>query len=152
MEKTRESQVTCKAVLSFCHEAMLTCSRMQNTQAAAVESIFASINPCILAKDGLEDALANGLRTVRSMHSPVVLVRKSIYDGLLDLFERIGKEGKGESLNLDASVLKSLLFGPEETIEAMRLKRESAVKAVRTASPSLIESAEANGALEGRGL
>lgn len=63
---------------------------------------------------------------------------RSTYDGLSSVFSRMSKQQR--QVTLDAAAvhdIKSLLFGPDVPIEAVRLLRAEAIVAIVKASPGL---------------
>lgn len=110
---------------------------------AAVESIFASVNPAVSNANSLNKSLEKAVRLMASLQTPPLSIRKATYESLTKVFDRVRKEGKGDSIDFDLTDLKSLLFGPDETIEALRLGRVDAIKAIQISAP--LVSSKMNG-------
>ena len=103
---------------------------------AAVEALFASVNPSVLQYDELNSALINAIKLVASMENHSANVRRAVYGSLAKTFGRILDE-KGEGIDLDLDNLKSVLFGRDIETEALRLLRADAILAVSKASSKL---------------
>ena len=116
---------------------------------AAIEAMFASINPSVLDGARLEGALADAINLVASMQYQPATVLRVFYRSLVNVFDRIRQCGKGDGIDFNSTTLKSLLFGPDLGVEALRLVRADAIVAIRKASPALaLKMKEDVGALE----
>lgn len=122
---------------------------MATQHVAAVEAVFASINPSVSDGARLSSALTDAITLVASMHHHPAGVRRVFYGGLAKVFDRIRQKGKGDSINFDLTALKTLFFGPEIGIEALRLVRADAIVAIEKSSPTLaLKMKEEVGTLE----
>ena len=104
---------------------------------AAVSALLASINPSVSDDARLSGALADAIALVASMQYPSASVRRAFYGSLGKVFDRIGQEGKGGSVELDLTNLKTTLFGADVEIEALRLLRADAILAICKSSPTM---------------
>ena len=64
-------------------------------------------------------------------------VRRALYGSLAKLFDRVGAEGTGDSVDFDVTNLKIALFRGDVEIEALRLLRAEAIAAISKASPTM---------------
>lgn len=115
---------------------------MDNTQVAAVETLFASINPAALEADSLNDHLSKAISLTKPLKASPASVRRALYDSLRKLFDRIRNDGKGNAIAFDLAHLKVILFDSDETVEALRLAREDAIKAIKETMPTLLVQME----------
>lgn len=115
---------------------------IDNTQIAAVETLFASINPAALEVDSLNDHLSKAISLITPLKASAASVRRAIYDSLRKLFDRIRNDGKGNAIDFDLAHFRVVLFDSDETVEALRLAREDAIKAIKEATPTLLMQIE----------
>jgi proteasome component ECM29 len=104
---------------------------------AAIEALFASINPAISDAEHLNGTLTSAIRLVASMSYHPASVRRAYYGSLVKLFDRIRLVGKGNSVDFDLKDLKTTIFASDVEIEALRLFRADAIVSIGKASPSV---------------
>ena len=104
---------------------------------AAIEAIFASVNPFVSQDDHLNQMLTKALDLMALMQKQSSSVRRAFYGSLTKTFDRIRQQGKGDGIDLDANTLKIALFSPDVEVEAVRLLRADAVGAICKSSPKL---------------
>lgn len=113
--------------------------------AAAVECLFASINPVAMSVEKLTQAMSQALASVAALPPRSTGLWRSSYAGLAQLFEGLTKVGERGSLSPDArDHLKTLLFGPDPGTEALRLLRADAIVAMAKAMPTLASALHAD--------
>jgi proteasome component ECM29 len=106
--------------------------------AAAVESLFASINPSIGDTTATEKAISQALATVAAAQFQSSVVRRSTFNALRQLFDRLQEHMQANAVNPNAeSHIKTLLFGPDPGTEALRLLRADAIVSLAKTSPTL---------------
>lgn len=93
---------------------------------AAIEALFASVNPAVSQGKDLQEALTKTIDAVASMQNKTATVRRVLYPSLAKLFGRIPK---GALEHFDLSNLNALLFGTDGEVEAIRLLRADAIVA-----------------------
>ena len=104
---------------------------------AAIETLFAAVNPSVLHVNELDEVLKKAIRLVASMRSTGTSPRRSLYESIAKAFDRIRESGGGgESIDFDPSDLNTILSRPDE-IEALRLRKMDAIRAITKASPIL---------------
>jgi proteasome component ECM29 len=123
---------------------VLTCSRRDTTMAAAIEAIFASVNPNVAKGDELRRQIATSLSETRRLQNPNITLQRSVYKGIAALFEALTKsdaDGSSAVAGDDGSVvvehLKEHLFRADAGSEAVRLLRADAITAVVGSSTAL---------------
>jgi proteasome component ECM29 len=104
---------------------------------AAIEALFASINPGISDAEQLSGTLTSAIRLVASMSYHPASVRRAYYGSLAKVFDRIRLAGKGQSIDFDLKDLKTTMFASDVEIEALRLVRADAIVSIGKASPSV---------------
>ncbi len=141
MAATRRRLVTCKSegVHVHCNTAADIPSLVA-THVAAINAILASVNPATAQDKALSRNLQKALDTAGSVDAASADVRRALFGSTTKAFDRIREAGKGAQLDLDVSSLKSILFGPNVDIEALRLLRADALLAIKKSSPSLLSS------------
>jgi len=120
---------------------VLTCSRRDNTMAAAIEAIFASVNPDAATGDLLRRQIATSLEETRRLRNPNIALQKSVYKGIASMFEALIKSDADESAAAGEGVvehLKEHLFRADAGSEAVRLLRADAITAVVGSSKALV--------------
>lgn len=124
-------------------------NRAEATSVAAIEALFASVNPAVSQGKDLQEALTKAFDVVASMPSRSSSVRRALYPSIAELFNRLEKGS--EVPRFDLSSLKSLLFGSDVEVEAVRLLRANAIVAVTKAARWLREEvkSEVQGVREG---
>ncbi|QIX00250.1 hypothetical protein AMS68_005767 [Peltaster fructicola] len=120
------------------------------TVAAAVECLFMSVAP---KQPKMGQAMHAALVEAVKVKQPSAAVRKSIYQSIGKLFERIRKDGGAPMVDAAGSgtMLMQLLFGHDAGSEALRLQRAEAVLQICQSVPALGESLKAEVAEEVRG-
>lgn len=116
----------------------LSLHRAEATRVAAIEALFASVNPSILQASDLQHALTRSLDVVASMPDRSLGVRRALYPSMGKMFGRI-KETGVEVPRFDLSSLRALLFSADAEVEAVRLLRADAVVAAAKALPWLVQ-------------
>jgi proteasome component ECM29 len=114
-------------------------NRREATLAAAVESLFASINPAVLEGDSMMRAASRSLELAQQVaqQAPSKSIWRSIYSSLKQLFERLSKTGKQVCFSGVADEkLRLLLFGQDPGTEALRLLRAEAIVEGAELSPA----------------
>jgi len=104
---------------------------------AAIEALFASINPTTSEAKQLNGTLTSAINLVASMSYHPASVRRAYYGSLLKVFERIRLRNKGQGIDFDLTGLRTTLFGSDVEIEALRLLRADAILSIGKTSPSL---------------
>ena len=104
---------------------------------AAIEALFASINPATSDAEQLNGTLSKAIRLVASMSYHPASVRRIYYGSLVKVFDRIRLAGKGQSVDFDLKHLKTTMFASDVEIEALRLLRADAIVSIGNASPSV---------------
>ncbi|KAF2169020.1 hypothetical protein M409DRAFT_52992 [Zasmidium cellare ATCC 36951] len=113
------------------------------TIAAAIEAVFASINPAAMQSDSLQRQSSRAIHVVASSKPATQAGLRSAYKGLASMAKRIEEEKRHVELDPESiQGLKSLLFGPVVGIEAIRLTRADALVALTKMSPSLSTQVE----------
>lgn len=110
---------------------------MEATNVAATDALFASVNPSVSKGTPLNQILLRAIDSVASMQSRTPGVRRAFYAGLTKASERIQGAGEGDRIDFDMSGLKTLLFGPDAEVEAVRLLKADAIVAIAKASTAL---------------
>jgi len=111
--------------------------------AAAIEAIFASVNPDVAKGDELRRQIAASLAETRRLQNPNIALQKSVYKGIAALFDALTKSGADDSATGDgdgSSVVEDLkehLFRADAGSEAVRLLRADAIAAVVGSSNQL---------------
>lgn len=111
--------------------------------AAAIEAIFASVNPDVAKGDELRRQIAASLAETRRLRNPNIALQKSVYKGIAALFDALTKSGADDSATGDgdgSSVVEDLkehLFRADAGSEAVRLLRADAIAAVVGSSNQL---------------
>lgn len=112
--------------------AELTQHRRDGTMAAAIEAIFASVNPDIVKGEDLRRQVAGSLGETRRLRNPNVTLQRAVYKGIAGLFERLEKSEADPSSAAGEDVVQSLrehLFRADAGSEAIRLLRADAITA-----------------------
>jgi proteasome component ECM29 len=104
---------------------------------AAIEALFASINPTTSDAKQLNGTLTSAINVVASMSYHPASVRRAYYGSLLKVFERIRLGNKGQDIDFDLTGLRTTLFGSDVEIEALRLLRADAILSIGKSSPRL---------------
>ena len=110
---------------------------MESTHVAAIEALFASVNPTISEAKQLNTTLTSAINLVASMSYHPASVRRVYYGSLLKVFDRIRLRNKGQDIDFDLTSLKTTLFGSDVEIEALRLLRADALLSIGKSSPNL---------------
>ena len=63
--------------------------------AAAIEAIFASVNPNVAKGDDLRRNIATSLSETRRLRNPNIALQKAVYKGIATLFEGLTKSESG---------------------------------------------------------
>jgi hypothetical protein len=108
--------------------------------AAAIEAIFASVNPDVAKGDELRRQIAASLAETRRLQNPNIALQKSVYKGIAALFEALSKSDADESASTGDGVVENLkehLFRADAGSEAVRLLRADAITAVVGSSKTL---------------
>lgn len=108
--------------------------------AAAIEAIFASVNPDVTKGDELRRQIAASLAETRRLQNPNIALQKSVYKGIAALFEALSKSDADESASTGDGVVENLkehLFRADAGSEAVRLLRADAITAVVGSSKTL---------------
>ena len=124
---------------------VLTCSRRDTTMAAAIEAIFASVNPDVAKGDELRRQITTSMSETRRLRNPNIALQKSVYKGIAALFEALIKSDADGSAVATAAGdssdvvehLKEHLFRADAGSEAVRLLRADAITAVVGSSTAL---------------
>lgn len=116
------------------------CSK-EATIAAAIEAVFASINPSAADAQALSAHIARSAHVVAAARPATASALRCVYEGLTGVFDRIRqKETLGEGITLTSEAahdLKWLLFGPVLGIEGIRLARAEAASSIASTSQTL---------------
>lgn len=124
--------------------------RRDTTMAAAIEAIFASVNPNVAKGDDLRRNIATSLSETRRLRNPNIALQKAVYKGIATLFEGLTKSESGADGSAPAAAaaagddsgsvvedLKEHLFRADAGSEAVRLLRADAISAVVGSSAAL---------------
>lgn len=127
-------------------------NRAEATRVAAIEALFASVNPTVAPGPNLQEALTKAMDAVASMPNRSAGVRRALYPSMARTFDRLPKAA-GEVPRFDVRSLKQLLFGEavEVEVEAVRLLRAEAIVAVTRAAGWLAEEVKSEVAAVKRG-
>lgn len=110
---------------------------------AAIEALFASVNPAVAQGKDLQEALTKTIDAVAGMQGTVssssLGVRRALYPSIAQMFARMEKQGCDVPGDFDSSNLQRLLARPDVEVEAVRVLRTDAILAVKKASPALGE-------------
>lgn len=108
--------------------------RAEAISVAAIEALFASVNPSVSQGKDLQEALTKAIDAVAGMPERSSSARRALYPSVTGVFGRMGESGAGVP-RFEVEKLKALLFGPDAEVEAIRLLRaEAIVAACRTSS------------------
>ncbi|KAK3715259.1 proteasome component M29 [Vermiconidia calcicola] len=110
------------------------------TRVAAIYAVFSAINPSMLHESHLNHTLAKVVELVASIPSLSANERRTLYDGLGKVFDRIRQHDKRDQISFDVSNLRNCLFGMDIEIEALRLNRADAIVAIAKSSPGLVSN------------
>ena len=110
---------------------------MEATHVAAIEAIFASINPAMLDDKQLGATLTKAIDLVASMSYHPASVRRAYYGNLTKVLDRIRQQDQGGNIDIDLASLKATLFGSDVEIEALRMLRADAIVSMFKTSPIL---------------
>lgn len=119
--------------------------------AAAIEAIFASVNPNVAKGEDLRRNIATSLSETRRLRNPNIALQKAVYKGIATLFEGLTKSesgadgsdaataaaGDGSGSGSVVEDLKEHLFRADAGSEAVRLLRADAISAVVGSSAAL---------------
>lgn len=108
--------------------------------AAAIEALFASVNPDVAKGDELRGQVAGSLEETRRLRNPSIALQRAVYKGVAGLFQKLAKSGAGEEAAAGDEIAQSLrehLFRADAGSEAVRLQRADAITAVAAFSKSL---------------
>jgi hypothetical protein len=118
--------------------------------AAAIEAIFASVNPNVAKGEDLRRNIATSLSETRRLRNPNIALQKAVYKGIATLFEGLTKSesgadgsdaaaaaGDGSGSGSVVEDLKEHLFRADAGSEAVRLLRADAITAVVGSSAAL---------------
>ena len=107
--------------------------RRDTTMAAAIEAIFASVNPNVAKGEDLRRNIATSLSETRRLRNPNIALQKAVYKGIATLFEGLTKSKSGADGSDAAAAagdggsvvedLKEHLFRADAGSEAVRLLR-----------------------------
>jgi hypothetical protein len=102
-------------------------------------ALFQAINPAVLQSDELSIALHKAFALVVSSNIETADVRRALFINIAEVFDRIREKGAGKQLDFNVQDLKSILFGPSnDLVEALRMLRADAVRAISKTSPMLV--------------
>lgn len=107
--------------------------RAEAISVAAIEALFASVNPSVSQGKDLQEALTKAIDAVASMPERSSSVRRALYPSVKQVFGRMEETGSGVP-RFEVDGLKGLLFGPDAEVEAIRLLRADAIVAACRAS------------------
>ena len=93
---------------------------------AAIEAMLASVNTTVSQGKDLQEALSKAINAIASVQTKSSNIRRTLYPSLAKLFGRLEK---GAMPRFDLSSLKSILFGTDVEVEAIRLLRADAIVA-----------------------
>ena len=110
---------------------------MESTHVAAIEALFGSINPSCSDAAQLNSSLTSAIELVADMSYQAASVRRAYFRSIAKVFDRVKLAGKGGEVDFDMKSLKTILFGSDVEIEALRLHRADAIVSIGKASPSL---------------
>jgi hypothetical protein len=114
--------------------------------AAAIEAIFASVNPDVAKGDELRRQIATSLAETRRLRNPNIALQRAVYKGIAALFEHLTKSDADETAIAATTAgdgggvvehLKEHLFRADAGSEAVRLLRADAITAVVGSSTAL---------------
>lgn len=108
--------------------------------AAAIEAIFASVNPDVAKGDDLRRQVAASLEETQRLRNPNIVLQKAVYKGIAGLFDILAASDAGEEAAAGdgaAQSLKEHLFRADAGSEAVRLLRAEAISAVVRFSKAL---------------
>lgn len=100
--------------------------------AAAIEAIFASVNPNVVKSDELRRQVAGSLEETRRLRNPNITLQRAVYKGIAGLFESLTRSEADPSSAAGEDVIQSLrehLFRADAGSEAVRLLRADAITA-----------------------
>lgn len=100
--------------------------------AAAIEAIFASVNPNVVKGDELRRQVAGSLEEARRLRNPNIALQRAVYKGIAGLFESLTRSEAEPSSAAGEDVIQSLrehLFRADAGSEAVRLLRADAITA-----------------------
>lgn len=119
------------------------CSK-ETTAAAAIEAMFACINPQALDNVALTGIVSRALHEVAAAKTATTARSlRSTFAGLQSMFDRIRRHERTVSLDRAAIAdVKTLLFGAPVSIESIRVMRAQAVLASVTCVPNLKQEME----------
>lgn len=111
--------------------------------AAAVEAVFASVNPDVVKSEQLREKVVAALEETLRLQNPDVILQRAVYNGIGGLFEALQKANAGEDAaagQATVDALKGHLFRADAGSEAIRLQRVDAIRAVVEYSSFLASS------------
>lgn len=100
--------------------------RAEGARVAAIEALFASVNPQVSQGKELQEALSKAIDAVAAMPNKTSGVQRVLYPSLAKM---LGKIEPGAVPRFDVGGLRTLLFGDDVGVEAIRLLRAEAVAA-----------------------
>jgi hypothetical protein len=121
--------------------------RRDSTMAAAVEVLFASVNPSVVKDSLLHNKVVAVLKQTQRLEHPGIGIQRAVYKGVAGLFEGLKQANAGEDVASGPEVADSLkihLFRQDAGSEAVRLLRAKAIVAAVEYSPSLMEQAKSD--------
>lgn len=118
------------------------CSK-ETTAAAAIEAMFACINPQVLDNVALTGMVSRALHVAAANTATTARSLRSTFASLQSMFDRIRRHERTVSLDRAAIAdVKTLLFGAPVSIESIRVMRAQAVLASVTCVPNLKQEME----------
>ncbi|KAK5173412.1 proteasome component M29 [Saxophila tyrrhenica] len=105
---------------------------------AAINALCAGVNPALSQDDAVGKKLQKAFDIAARVIATPADVRRALFDSVAKVFGRIREAGKGADIDMDVTSLKTILFGPNVDIEALRLLRADALLAIRKAAPGVI--------------
>lgn len=108
--------------------------------AAAIEAIFASVNPDVVKGDELRRQVAAALAETRRLRNPNIALQRAVYKGVAGLFDGLIKSDASEEAAAGDDIVESLkehLFRADAGSEMIRLLRADAITAAVKFSKAL---------------
>lgn len=141
--KCRQRHPSCHSFIHLFIIVDTRCSK-ETTAAAAIEAMFACINPQVLDNVTLTGMVSRALHEVAAAKTATTARSlRSTFAGLQSMFDRIRRHERTVSLDRAAIAdVKTLLFGAPVSIESIRVMRAQAVLASVTCVPNLKQEME----------
>lgn len=115
----------------------LTVYSVEATHVAAIDALYASINPFVLQGSHLNQVLLKATNLVASIQFHPPGLRRAYFGSLAKAFDRIREAKQGGYIDLDLESLESTMLNAELDIEALRLLRAEAIVAIGRCSPTM---------------